>query len=70
MSARVVVTSRSFGSGGLDLDATLARMREAVDILTAMLGEDGGPGGRLTGRLQVPDVSRLAVPPVDGISQA
>ena len=32
-------------------------------------GEGAGPGGWATGRLQVPDVTRRAVPPFEGMTQ-
>src|SRR6266542_414765 len=32
-------------------------------------GDAGGPGGQLTGRLHVPDVSRCGSPPAEGMVQ-
>ena len=36
----------------------------AIDLPSGdqAIGDDGGPGGKLTGRLHVPDVSRRAAP--------
>src|SRR5512143_3296392 len=44
---------------------------KAIDLPSGdqAIGAAGGPGGWLVGRLHVPDVRRLAAPPLDGTTQ-